>query len=259
MKATLSISRANLRQLLRSIDRINSVPEEDVHADVHLKISDDMLHLYSYVDPVYVSHKIQDGDDITLDVEERGRMSFNIKIISEIIQKSDDGILQIELRDEEYRVKMPGGDSFSPVKFRLPRYTESEFREPAPINSLYNIDSLPREELRYGLRMMGVIDEFVNISLDEEENMLYISVKNVVNGEANVEKEAESAEIESMSQYYMLRPLEEFVNTINEVDDVGILVSENGNICLRSEIDSWISEIYLAQKSDPHIETHLTL
>lgn len=255
MKAILEISQSHLQQLLRSINRINSIPDEDVHADIHLKIDNNSIQIYSQVEPVYILHKIEDGNDISVDIESGGQISFNIETLVNIVQKAGDGEFQIEFRDEEYRISTPSGSSFTPVKFRLPRHAESLFQSPFDVRGLYLIDSVPRDELRRGLSTMEVLDEFVNISVSEDT--LTVSIQNQVTGHAEVEKNLSNPDLSAMSQFYLLRPMREFVSTINDVDTVDILVSEMENICLRAVIDGWTAELHLASKADSYTDTYV--
>ena len=258
MKATLEIERSHLRHLLQSVNKINSVPDEDIHADIHLKAKDDQIQLYSHVSPSFVTHRIEDGGDISVDIERTGEISFNIETLSEIVQKAEDGAFEIEFNSDKYHLVTPSGDSLSAVEFDLPRHAESVFEKPLDVGNLYEIDTVSRTELRSGLSTMGVIGEFANISVDEEDT-LAISIQNKVTGDAKVKKENCGADISSMSQFYLIRPMREFTSTLVDAEKVSVLVSEKENICLRTTIDSWIAEIHIAGKVSTKLDTHLNL
>jgi len=258
MKATLEINRSHLRNLLRSINKINSVPDKDIHADLHLKADDGLIQLYSHVQPAYVTHHIEDGSDMSVDIETPGELSFNIETLTEIVQKAEDGLFEIEFNSDEYHIVTPSGDSLSAVEFDLPRHSDSVFEDPLDVGELYKIDTVSRTELRSGLGTMGVIGEFANISVDEE-GTLAISIQNMVNGDASVEKSNCGADISSMSQFYLMRPMREFASTLVDADEISILVSDRRNLCLQTTIDSWVAEVHLAQKESTQDETYLKI
>lgn len=258
MKATLEIDRSHLRNLLQSVDKINSVPDEDMHADIHLKADDDIIQLYSHFQPSFVTHRIEDGDEISVDIETAGNLSFNIETLSDIVQKAEDGIFEIEFNSDEYHIVTPSGDSLSGVEFDLPRHSDSLFEEPLDVGTMYEIDIVSRTELRSGLSTMGVIGEFANISVNDEDT-LAISIQNKVTGDAKVKKENCGAEISSMSQFYLIRPMREFTSTLTDAEEISILVSDRENICLRTSIDSWIAEVHLASKESTDLDTYLNL
>lgn len=258
MKATLEISRSHLRDLLRSINKINSVPDDDIHADVHLKAENSQIQLYSYVSPSFVVHKIEDGDDISVDIEIPGEISFNIETLSKIVQKAEEGMFEIEFTSDEYHIVTPIGESLSSVKFDLPRHADSVFEDPLDVGSLYYIDTVSRTELKSGLSTMEVIGEFANISVDEDDTFS-ISIQNKVTGDAKVEKTDCGPEISSMSQYYLLRPMREFTSTLVDADQVSVLVSEKENLCLRTTLDSWVAEVHISNKQATDLEIYLNL
>jgi hypothetical protein len=258
MKASLRISRSHLRNLLRCIDKINSVPDEDIHADVHLKAEDGLIQLYSHVSPAFVVHEIEDGSEISVDVETPGDISFNIETLSNIVQKAEDGMFGIEFTSNAYHIVTPSGESLSSVEFDLPRHADSVFEEPLDIGELYEIDTISRTELRSGLSTMGVIGEFVNISVNDEDTVSF-SVHNKVTGDANFEKSNSTSEISTMSQFYLIKPMDEFTSTLVDTDNITILVSERGNICLRAAIDSWTAEVHLSNKLATDVDSYLNL
>lgn len=257
MKATIEISKSHLRQLLRNINKINAVPDEDTHADVHLKIEKNAIGIYSIVDPIFVIHKFSKNGDIDIDIESPGNISFNIETLSNIVQKAEGGMFEIEFMTDNYKIKTPGSNAFSSVKFRLPRHTESHFRDPITVGDLYEIDTVPRSGFISALGTMEVIDDFVNIMVENDD--LKIQIKNKVTGEADIERENCGAEVEAMSQYYLIRPMRVFAETLSYADEITILVSEKQNLCLRSVYGNWASEIHLAKKSSTQLDTYLNI
>ncbi|WP_157525904.1 hypothetical protein [Halorientalis sp. IM1011] len=259
MKATLKISRSHLLQLLRCIDRVIGVPDEDTHSDVNLIVNDEYIKLYSFLNPVFISHKVKDGTEISVDVESEGKIAFNTDTLYDIVKNSEEGSLEIVFTDEQYLIQTPGGDSLSPVNFELPRHTDTSFKEqPTDLGELYSIETVSRTELKSALGTMDVIGEFVNISVTEDGNFS-ISMDNKVTGNAELKKEGCTTDISKMSQLYMVGPLKEFVSTMTDASEVEMLVSDNNNICLRASVDNWTAELHLGKKAGDMFDTYLDI
>lgn len=260
MIAELSIPQTILDQLLRSFDGVLGIPDEsNIHSDVFVKGQGDDLLIYSTLpQSIALAHHLSTDDEISVRTENDGGIGFNVDTLINVVKKSEQGELTLRIDENQYSIQMPEQEDFSaPIRFTLPRFTESDFHEPKRFGEFHKIDTLPRESLYRNLDQMKVLDDFVNIIV--ENNVVQFRIHNRVNGDADVARRVDDNEVSTMAQYYHIRPMQVFLKSLKYSPYVTLEVNSNGALRMSISKGGITSKMIIGRKADPHLETHLEI
>lgn len=260
MIASLAIPQTKLDQILRSFDGVLGIPDEsNIHSDVFVKGQGDDLLIYSMLpQSIALAHQLSTDDEISVRTETDGGIGFNVDTLINVVKKSDQGELTLRIDENQYSIQMPEQEDFSaPIRFTLPRFTESDFREPKRFDNFHYIDSLPRESLYRTLDQMKVLDDFVNIVV--EDKAVQFRIQNRVNGDAEVARRVDDNDVAKISQYYQLRPMRVFLKTLKYSEYVTLAVNESGALRLKISNEGITSKMIIGRKADPYLDTNLNI
>jgi hypothetical protein len=249
MIARIKLPIGEIKQMLDSLDAVFAFTDDDsLTKDLNIVLGESRAQIYMIPDTnnIAVYHELSENDEISLEIKEGSRLVFNIETLEKIVNKADQGTIELEFCKDEYKVKYEEeGEFFSePITYDLRIFSESEFKELPSRGETEKIGETSPISLYKAFDLLSPIAEIVR--LEKNENKLSIKAEDVIEGEGNVVgADLEASEVDSFSELYPVRPIKEFLKEHKDIDKMELFVNQNGFLTLRSRRDGITSELFI--------------
>jgi hypothetical protein len=246
MSTTIQLPRNTLKEILDSIDELVQFSEES-SIDLNIITENERVQIYIRIPSIVMVHELTPGGDIEISADSEERICLNPATLSEVINKADQGMLEIEFLEHDYVIKYEDEGSYSePLTLRLRQFVESEFQELPEFQGMKQVGSLDRQSLFRSLDIMSSISPVVRIGV--ENDILSVEVKDKVAGQGNVKPKLTNSEIESAEAWYSIDPIIRFLRRVTSGDEVKLYMNEAEQLLLQIESSSKISRLYITSR-----------
>jgi hypothetical protein len=249
MIANVRAPRQVFNQTLNSISDVISGEDVDRPLDLNLVARPDVIEVYvRQFNALQVMHKLTNGGDVEINVENENEFVFSSETLASIIKRTKSQNINLRFDHDGFHVEVQDGWFTTPTKFDLPMYKESEFSEPIRPTSFEKVGVLNPEALRDNLRMMEPISPDVVFQIEPDE--LWITVSDQVQGDGEVMQEINSgSELVGLEFRYEIEAIEQFLKNLEE-DEVLMKMNSTGSLLLSTQSEGYISQLLISPRQD---------
>jgi len=247
MTVQFELPRKTLNNILDGLATVIT-GDSDSTLDLNFVAEDsNTIHIYvKKFNNIQVLHTIENGDVINVEVDEPRKSVFSSQVLRDIVKKSKQERLKLELTDGEFLIQVGDHHFTQPLEIELPLYRGSEFQERVEDDSMEIITSLNREGTIESLDMMSAIaPEFI---CKIEEDRLWLRVSDTVNGSGDVMQELkEPPDIGDTRYEYAINAVVSYMKTTTS-DQVNLYLADGGAMKLTATKGDHSSSLILAPR-----------